>query len=176
MADVSKSISSSDFVTLHNHTHYSLLDGLQKVAPMVTRVKELGMEAVAITDHGTMSGAVELYKEAKAQGIRPIIGMETYVAPRKYSDRDPSKDKNNYHLILLAQNNIGYQNLMRLSTIANLEGFYYKPRIDRELLERYNEGIIVLSGCIGGELGDALRQQQYDQARNIAEWYKKVFA
>ena len=175
MADVSKSISSSDFVTLHNHTHYSLLDGLQKVTPMVTRVKELGMEAVAITDHGTMSGAIELYKEAKAQGIRPIIGMETYVAPRKYSDRDPSKDKNNYHLILLAQNNIGYQNLMRLSTIANLEGFYYKPRIDRELLERYNEGIIVLSGCIGGELGDAMRQQQYDQARNIAEWYKKVF-
>lgn len=165
----------ADFVTLHNHTHYSLLDGLQKVAPMVEHVKKLGMEAVAITDHGTLSGAIEFYKEASAAGIKPVIGMETYVAARSHTDRDPSKDKPNYHLILLAMDNTGYQNLMRLSTIANLEGFYYKPRIDHELLEQYSEGLIVLSACIGGEVGDALRQGQYEQAKTIASWYKKVF-
>jgi DNA polymerase-3 subunit alpha len=165
----------ADFVALHNHTHYSLLDGLQKVVPMVERVAELGMKAVAITDHGTMSGAIELYKEAKARGIKPIIGIETYVAPRSHTDREPSKDKANYHLIILAMNNVGYQNLMRLSTIANLEGFYYKPRIDRHLLKKYNEGLIILSGCIGGEVGDALRQDQYDKAIDIAKWYKNIF-
>ncbi|MCA9324098.1 DNA polymerase III subunit alpha [Candidatus Saccharibacteria bacterium] len=168
-------LQASDFVALHNHTHYSLLDGLQKVAPMVDRVKELGMEAVAMTDHGTLSGAIELYKEASARGVKPIIGIETYVAPRTHTDRDPSKDKANYHLILLAMNMTGYQNLMRLSTIANLEGFYYKPRIDHELLEKYNEGLIALSGCIGGEVGDAIRQGQYDQALEIATWYKGIF-
>ncbi len=170
-----KLLAAADFVALHNHTHYSLLDGLQKVVPMVERVKELGMEAVAITDHGTLSGAIELYKEAHARGVKPIIGMETYVAARKHTDRDPAKDKQNYHLIILAMNNVGYQNLMRLSTIANLEGVYYKPRIDHELLQKYNEGLIVLSGCIGGEVGDALRQGQYDQAKLLAEWYKGVF-
>lgn len=165
----------ADFVALHNHTHYSLLDGLQKVVPMVERVAELGMEAVAITDHGTMSGAIELYKEANARGIKPIIGIETYVAPRTHKEKEPSKDKANYHLIILAMNNVGYQNLMRLSTIANLEGFYYKPRIDHELLEKYNEGLIILSGCIGGEVGDALRQDQFEKAVEIAKWYKKIF-
>jgi len=165
----------SDYVALHNHTHYSLLDGLQKVVPMVERVKELGMEAVAITDHGTMSGAIELYKEANARGIKPIIGMETYIAARNHDQKEPGKDKQNYHLILLAMNNVGYQNLMQLSTIANLEGYYYKPRIDHDLLEKYNEGLIVLSGCIGGEVGDAIRRDQYDQAKELASWYKKVF-
>lgn len=165
----------ADFVALHNHTHYSLLDGLQKVIPMVERVAELGMEAVAITDHGTMSGAIELYKEALARDIKPIIGIETYIAPRTHKDKEPSKDKANYHLIILAMNNTGYQNLMRLSTIANLEGFYYKPRIDHELLEKYSEGLIILSGCIGGEVGDALRQDQYEKAVEIAKWYKKIF-
>lgn len=165
----------ADYVALHNHTHYSLLDGLQKVVPMVERVIELGMEAVAITDHGTMSGAIELYKEANQRGVKPIIGMEAYVASRSFTDKDPSKDKKNYHLILLAMNNTGYENLMRLSTTANLKGFYYRPRIDRELLEKYSEGIIVLSGCIGGEVGDALRQDQYEQAKEIATWYQKIF-
>jgi DNA polymerase-3 subunit alpha len=165
----------SDFVHLHNHTHYSLLDGLQKVKPMVDRVKEMGMEAVAVTDHGTMSGVIELYKEAHAENIKPIIGIETYVAARSHTDKEPGKDKANYHLILLAMNNIGYENLMRLSTIANLDGYYYKPRIDHALLEKYNEGIIILSGCIGGELGDAVRQGQYDKAKEIATWYKQVF-
>lgn len=135
----------------------------------------MGMEAVAMTDHGTMSGAIEFYKGAKTVGIRPIIGMEAYVAARSINDRDPAHDRQYYHLTMLAMDNDGYQNLMRLSTTANLEGFYYRPRIDRELIKRHNGGIIVLSGCIGGELSDALRQGQYDQALEIARWYKGVF-
>ncbi len=170
-----KSLQTSDFVHLHNHTQYSLLDGLTKVPDLMQYVKDSGMQAVAMTDHGTMSGTVEFYKTAHANGVKPIIGMETYVAPRKHTDRDPSKDKTPFHLILLAMNNTGYENLMRLSSMANLEGFYYKPRVDHELLEKYNEGLIVLSGCIGGEVGDALRNDQYEQAKATAEWYKSVF-
>lgn len=164
-----------DYVHLHNHTQYSLLDGLTKVPMLLDFVKESGMEAVAMTDHGTLSGSIEFYKEAKARDLKPILGMEGYVASRTIADRDPSKDKTYYHLILLAMNNTGYQNLMRLSTIANLEGIYYKPRIDHDLLEKYNEGLIVLSACIGGEVGDALRQDQYAKAVEVASWYKKVF-
>lgn len=164
-----------DFVHLHNHTQYSLLDGLTKVPDLFDAVKKLGMEAVAITDHGTLSGVVDFYKTGKAEGIKPIIGMETYVARRTHQDKDPDKDKNPFHLTLIAMNNAGYQNLMRLSTVANLEGFYYRPRIDHDLLEKYNEGIIVLSGCIGGEVGDALRNNQYEMAKKTAEWYKGVF-
>ncbi len=165
----------SDYVHLHNHTQYSLLDGLTKVPALFAYAKEKGMEAVAMTDHGTLSGTIEFYKEAKAQGVKPIIGMETYVASRTIADKDPSKDKTYYHLILIAMNNQGYQNLMRLSTIANLEGMYYKPRIDHQLLEQYNEGLIVVSGCIGGEVADAIRQGQYDKAKETALWYKSVF-
>ena len=136
---------------MHNHTHHSLLDGLTKVDELEERVKDLRREACAITDNGTMSGAIEFYKSANRAGVRPIIGIETYVAARSRFDRDPSKDKARYHLILLAMNETGYQNLMMLSTKANLEGMYYKPRIDHELLEQYNEGIIALSGCASGE-------------------------
>jgi DNA polymerase-3 subunit alpha len=164
-----------DFVHLHNHTQYSLLDGLTKIPQLIEYIKQKGMPAVAITDHGTLSGVVEFYKTAKAEGIKPIIGIETYVAPRRHTDKDPVKDKIPFHLVLLAMNARGYQNLMRLSTIANLDGFYYRPRIDRDLLEKYNEGLIVLSGCIGGEVGDALRQNQYGRAKEIAAWHKKVF-
>lgn len=160
---------------LHNHTQYSLLDGLTKVPALMEHVKDSGMTAVAMTDHGTLSGAIEFYKEAEKTGVKPIIGMETYIAPRTLADKDPAKDKNYFHLILLAMNNTGYQNLMRLSTIANLEGFYYKPRVDHIVLEKYNEGLIALSGCIGGEVGDAVRQGQYDKAKDIASWYKKIF-
>jgi DNA polymerase-3 subunit alpha len=169
------SLKSSDYVHLHNHTQYSLLDGLTKVPALIDRVKALGMESVAMTDHGTMSGVIEFYKAAKSEKVNPIIGMEAYVAPRTHQDRDPAKDRQYYHLTMIAMNNAGYQNLMRLSTIANLEGFYYKPRIDHELIEKYNEGLIILSGCIGGEVGDALRQDQYAQAKNTAKWYKKIF-
>jgi len=165
----------ADYVHLHNHTQYSLLDGLTKIPELIETIKQMGMGSIAITDHGTLSGAIEFYKESKEQSVKPIIGIETYVAAGKHTDKDPSKDKNSSHLILLAMNHTGYQNLMRLSTIANLDGFYYRPRIDHDLLERYNEGLIVLSGCIGGEVGDALRQGQYEQAKNIASWYKSIF-
>lgn len=168
-------LKASDYVHLHNHTQYSLLDGLTKVPALMTRVKEMGMEAVAMTDHGTMSGIIEFYKAAKAEGVKPIIGMEAYVALRDHTDKDPTHDRQYYHLTMIAMNFTGYQNLMRLSSIANLDGFYYRPRIDHKLLEEYNEGIIVLSGCIGSEVSDALRQEQYDKARETAAWYKSVF-
>lgn len=165
----------SDYVHLHNHTQYSLLDGLTRVPDLMNYVQEQGMNAVAMTDHGTLSGAIEFYKEATAKKINPILGIETYVAARKHTDKDPVKDKQRYHLILLAMNKKGYQNLMQLSTTANLDGFYYYPRVDHELLEKYNEGIIVLSACMGGEVGSALKQGQYAQAKEIAQWYKGVF-
>jgi DNA polymerase-3 subunit alpha len=165
----------SDYVHLHNHTQYSLLDGLTKVPSLIDYVKELGMEAVAMTDHGTMSGIIEFYKSARAGNVKPIIGMEAYIAARKYTDKDPAHDRQYYHLTILAMNNIGYQNLMRLSSLANLEGFYYKPRIDHNLIEKYSEGLIVLSGCIGGEVSDALRNEQYQTAKKTAEWYRSVF-
>ena len=165
----------ADYVHLHNHTHFSVLDGLSKIGPMVDQVKEMGMTSVAITDHGTMSGVIEFYKAAKEKEVKPIIGMETYIAARSHTDKDVSKDKPNYHLTLLAMNDQGYKNLMRLSSIANLDGFYYKPRIDFELLSQYNEGLIVLSGCIGGEVADAFRNGQDAIAETIAKRYKKVF-
>ena len=115
----------SDYVHLHNHTHHSLLDGLTKVDELVSRVKDMGMQSCAITDHGTMSGAIEFYKAAKSAEVKPVIGIEAYVAARSRHDRDPAKDKARYHLILLAMNNAGYQNLMKLSSLANLEGLYY---------------------------------------------------
>lgn len=170
-----KVLAASDFVHLHNHTQYSLLDGLTKIPALMDKVKASGMEAIAITDHGTLSGAIEFYKESKNRKLKPIIGIETYIAARKYTDKDPAYDKTNFHLILLAENMTGYQNLMRLSTLANLDGFYYRPRIDRDLLQKYKDGLIVLSGCIGGEVGDALRQDQYAKAKKIAEWYKSIF-
>ena len=165
----------SDYVHLHNHTHHSLLDGLTKIPGLVDRVKDLGMEAVAITDHGTMSGTVEFYKAAKDAGIKPILGIEAYVAARSRHDRDPQKDKARYHLTLLAMNKKGYENIMVLSTKANLEGMYYKPRLDHELLEEHNEGVIVMSGCASGELGENLRMDNYEEAKKIAQWYKGIF-
>ena len=165
----------SDYVHLHNHTHHSLLDGLTKIPDLIGAVKNMDMAAVAITDHGTMSGAIEFYKAAKDGGVKPIIGMEAYVASRSRHDRDPQKDKARYHLIILAMNNVGYQNLMQLSTTANLEGMYYKPRIDREILEKYSEGLIILSGCASGEVGENLRTDNYEEAKSVASWYKKIF-
>lgn len=165
----------SDYVHLHNHTHYSLLDGLTKVPDLIDAVKSMGMNAVAITDHGTMSGVVEFYKSARDAGVKPIIGFEAYVATRSRHDRDPQKDKARYHLTILAMNNTGYQNLMALSSKANLEGMYYKPRIDRELLEQHSEGLIVLSGCASSEVGENLRVDNYEEAKKIALWYKSIF-
>ncbi len=163
------------FVHLHNHTHYSLLDGLQKIKPLLNKVEALNQSAVAITDHGTLSGAIEFYKECTSRGIKPIIGIETYVAPRKHTDKESAEDRNPFHLILLAKNKQGYQNLMKLSTAACLDGFYYKPRIDHALLEKYHDGLICLSGCVGGEVGTKILNGDLDGAREIAKWYKKVF-
>ena len=170
----SAALKPSDFVHLHNHTFHSVLDGLTKIHDLVDKVKELGMEAAAVTDHGTMSGILDYYKTAKKAGIKPIIGTETYVATRSRFDRDPGKDKQRFHLTVLAMNNTGFHNLMKLSTRANLEGMYYKPRIDHDLLEELNEGLIVLSGCASGEIGVALKEDDYDRAREIAKWYKSI--
>ena len=175
MPTKAKVLEPSDFVHLHNHTQYSLLDGMTKVPALLRFIQGSGMTAVAITDHGTLSGAIEFYEESLKHEIKPIIGIETYVAARLHTDKDVAYDKQNYHLTVLAMNNSGYQNLMQLSTIANLEGMYYRPRIDHELLQKYNEGLIVLSGCIGGEVSDNLRQGQYDKAKEVATWYKSVF-
>ena len=164
----------SDFVHLHNHTFHSVLDGLTKINDLVDKVKEFDMEAAAVTDHGTMSGILDYYKTAKKAGIKPILGIETYVAARSRFDRDPAKDKQRFHLTVLAMNNTGFHNLMKLSTQANLEGMYYKPRIDHDLLEELNEGLIVMSGCASGELGVALKEDDYDRARDIAKWYKSI--
>ena len=164
----------NDFVHLHNHTTYSVLDGLTQLQDLIDKCKEFGMDAAAITDHGTLSGVLDYYKKAKASGIKPILGIETYVAARRMHDRDPAKDKQRYHLTVLAMNNEGFKNLMRLSSTANLEGMYYKPRIDHELLEKYNEGLIVLSGCASGEVGVALKTGDYDKAVKIAKWYKNL--
>ena len=171
----SAALKPSDFVHLHNHTFHSVLDGLTKIHDLVDKVKELGMEAAAVTDHGTMSGILDYYKTAKKAGIKPIIGIETYVATRSRFDRDPGKDKQRFHLTVLAMNNTGFHNLMKLSTRANLEGMYYKPRIDHDLLEELNEGLIVLSGCASGEIGVALKEDDYDRACDIAKWYKSIF-
>lgn len=175
MSKSSSPLQAADFVHLHNHTQYSLLDGLTKVPDLVDFVKKSGMEAVAMTDHGTLSGAIEFYKAATSEGIKPIIGIEAYIASRTLYDKEPGLDKQYYHVILLAMNQEGYQNLMAMSTIANLEGFYYKPRIDRDLLAKHNQGLICLSGCASSEIGEAIRSSQPKKAREIAAWYKKAF-
>ncbi|HUC87166.1 MAG TPA: DNA polymerase III subunit alpha [Candidatus Saccharimonadales bacterium] len=167
--------SKTKFVHLHNHSHYSLLDGLQKVPQMVNRVAELGMDAVALTDHGTLSGALEFYNVAKKKGIKPIIGLEAYVAPRRMHDKTGKIDANPYHLILLAKSYQGYQNLMRLSSEAHLNGFYYKPRVDRELLAELHEGIIALSGCASGEVARHILNGATKEAQETIEWYHQTF-
>ena len=174
-AKLKQKFTAQDFVHLHNHTNHSVLDGLTKIPELVSLIKGFGSSAVAMTDHGTLSGWIEFYKEAKKNEIKPILGLEAYVAARSHTDRDPAKDKARYHLTILAMNNKGMRNLMRLSTIANLKGMYYKPRIDHELLEKYNEGLIVLSGCASSEIGENLRSGDYEKAKEIAAWYKSVF-
>ncbi|MBR3386490.1 DNA polymerase III subunit alpha [Candidatus Saccharibacteria bacterium] len=165
----------SDFVHLHNHTHYSLLDGLTKIPDLVQFVKDEGMEAVAVTDHGTMSGLVELYKECNAAGIKPLLGLEAYVAARKRTDKDPAHDKQRFHITLIAMNNQGYENLCRIMSNAEIEGKYYKPRTDHEDLEKYNEGIICLSGCMGSEISEAIRAGDDARAYELIDWYRNVY-
>jgi DNA polymerase-3 subunit alpha len=165
----------ADYVHLHNHTNYSVLDGLTRVDELCAYVKQHGMTAIAMTDHGTVSGWIDLYKSALQHDVKPIFGLEAYVAARKHTDRDPARDKQRYHLTLLAMNNRGYKNLMQLSTTANLDGMYYKPRIDHDLLEKYNAGIICLSGCAGGELAEAILNDDLKRAKEIAQWYHGLF-
>ena len=143
----------NDFVHLHVHTEYSLLDGSNKINEYVARVKELGMNSAAITDHGVMFGCIDFYKAAKAAGIKPIMGCEVYVAPGSRFDKETGhSDDRYYHLVLLAENNQGYANLMKIVSRGFTEGYYYKPRVDYELLEEYHEGIIALSACLAGEV------------------------
>ena len=165
----------SDFVHLHNHTHYSLLDGLTKIPELVEFVKEHGMEAVAVTDHGTMSGLVELYKTCLENGIKPILGLEAYVAARNLEDRDPAHDKQRFHVTLLAMNDKGFENLCRLMSNAEINGKYYKPRTDHKDMEKYSEGVICLSGCAGSEISEAIRAGDDKKALELIDWYKQVY-
>lgn len=164
----------SDFVHLHIHSEFSLLDGANRIKDLPVRAKELGMKAMAITDHGVMYGVIDFYKACKKEGIKPIIGAEVYVASRTRFDKEP-QDKRYYHLILLAKNNKGYQNLSKLVSLGFTEGYYYKPRIDLEILEKYHEGIICLSACLAGAVSQAILNGDIEKAEEVAKWHKNVF-
>ncbi len=163
------------FVHLHTHSHYSLLDGLSKVDGMVKLAKEYGMPAVALTDHGNMYGAIEFYITCKKHGIKPIIGYEAYVTTGSRHDKRAGIDNKRFHLTLLAKNNVGYKNLIKLVTLSNLEGYYYKPRIDKEIMKKYSEGIIALSGCFGGEFSKAIRDGASEKAEDIAKEHQEIY-
>ena len=163
-----------DFVHLHIHSEFSLLDGANRIKDLPVRAKELGMKAMAITDHGVMYGVIDFYKACKKEGIKPIIGCEVYVASRTRFDKE-AQDKKYYHLILLAKNNKGYQNLSKLVSLGFTEGYYYKPRIDLEILEKYHEGIICLSGCLAGAVSQAILNGNIEEAENVAKWHHNVF-
>ena len=164
------------FAHLHTHTEYSELDGLAKIEPLVARAKSLGQQALAITDHGNLYGAIDFYQAARAADLQPLLGLETYVAPGSRREREArSSSAAAYHLVLLAQNARGWRNLIQLATRAHLEGFYYRPRVDRELLEQYSDGIIALSGCPSGELHRALEAEDLVEAQRIVAWYRETF-
>lgn len=165
----------SKFVHLHTHSHYSLLDGLAKIPELVNRAKELGMDSLALTDHGNLYGAVEFYKAAKSAGIKPILGVEAYLAPRSCTDKVYGIDDKYFHLTLLCKNIVGWKNLVKLVTEANLKGFYYKPRVDKELLNKYHEGLIALSGCFSGELIKTILTGKIEQAEKITLEYQNIF-
>ena len=166
------------FVHLHVHTHYSMLDGACRITDLVKRAKELKMGAIAITDHGAMFGAIEFYSAAKAEGIKPIVGMEAYIAPGDRRDRSTPgghAGEAAFHLVLLAQNIEGYHNLLKLASIAYREGFYYKPRIDKEVLRELNKGIIATTACLGGEIPSLLMKHDAKTARKSVEQYLEIF-
>ena len=163
------------FVHLHVHSEYSLLDGTCSIEPMLDKIKSMGQTAVAITDHGAMYGALQFYKSAKAKGIKPIIGCEVYVAPRTRFDKVNGIDNDRYHLTLLCKNNTGYQNLIKIVSEGWLSGFYGKPRVDREILEKYSEGILALSGCLSGEISKLFLKGDYEGAKEAAVWYQNIF-
>lgn len=165
----------SNFVHLHIHSEYSLLDGANRIKDLPVRAKELGMDAMALTDHGAMFGVIDFYKACKANGIKPIIGCEVYVAPRSRLDKDPNLDAKYNHLILLAKNNDGYKNLAKLVSLGYTEGFYYKPRIDKEALEKYHENLICCSACLAGEVNQAILKNDMEEAKRVALWFKNLF-
>ena len=164
-----------NFTHLHVHTEYSLLDGFSRVKTLVKRAKEKGMTAVAITDHGCMFGAIDFYKAAKAEGIKPIIGCEVYTAPRKLSDKDPNYDKHQGHLVLLAKDMTGYKNLIKIVSKSYVDGFYYKPRTDMDELKKHSQGLIALSACLAGDVPRAIMNGNYDKARKLAMEYREIF-
>jgi len=164
-----------NFVHLHVHSEFSLLDGANRVKDLPVRAKELGMDAIALTDHGVMFGVVDFYKECVKNGVKPIIGAEVYVAPRSRFDKEPNIDNHYSHLILLAKNEIGYKNLTNLVSMGFTEGFYYKPRIDLEILEKYHEGLIALSACLAGSINKAILKDDLEKAEEIAMWHKNLF-
>lgn len=165
----------AEFTHLHLHTEYSLLDGACRIEELASCAKSLGFKSLAITDHGVLYGAVAFYKACKAQGIKPIIGCEVYVAPRSRFDKVHNVDSQRYHLILLCKNETGYKNLIKLVSSAWVDGFYTKPRVDREILEKYHEGLIALSGCLFGEVAQKITQRDFEGAAETACWYKSVF-
>lgn len=163
------------FTHLHLHTEYSLLDGSGKVRDIMKKAKELGMDSIAITDHGVMYGCVNFYKAAKDAGIKPILGCEVYVASKSKDIKLNDKENKTHHLVLLVKNEIGYQNLMKIVSTASIEGFYYKPRIDHEYLKNHSEGLIALSACLGGEIQSYHLKENYEKAKEIALKYKSIF-
>ena len=163
------------FTHLHTHSHYSLLDGLAKIDELLSYAKELGMDSLALTDHGVLYGAVEFFQKAKKSGIKPIIGCEVYLALEKMTDRRPNIDDKRFHLVLLAKNEIGYKNLVQLVTKAHLEGFYYKPRIDEELLAKHSEGLIAMSACLNGRIPKMILANKLDEAKKTMLKYKEIF-
>ena len=164
------------FVHLHTHTEYSLLDGSNKIKEYAARVKELGMEAAAITDHGAMFGVIDFYRAARAEGIKPILGCEVYVAPNSRFDKELTGGEDRYyHLVLLAETNEGYANLVKIVSKGYVEGFYYRPRVDMEVLEQYHKGIIALSACLAGEVQRYIVKGLYDEARKTALKYEGIF-
>ena len=165
----------SEFVHLHVHSEFSLLDGANRIKDLPVRAKELGMDAIAVTDHGAMFGTIDFYKACKANGVKPIIGCEVYVAPRTRFDKEPNIDNKYYHLILLAKNNEGYKNLAKLVSLGYVDGYYYKPRIDKEILEKYHEGLICCSACLGGEIAQSILKDDLAKAEEIALWHKNIF-
>lgn len=165
----------SAFVHLHTHSEYSLLDGASRVKDLVQRAKDLDMSALALTDHGVMYGVIDFFETALKAGIKPIIGCEFYVAPKSRFDRSPRKEESPFHLVLLAKDNEGYRNLMRLSTLGFTDGFYYKPRIDKELLTKYREGLIALSACLSGEIPRLIQANRIEKAKEIAQEYQALF-
>src|SRR6476659_5945798 len=167
-------IAPNDFTHLHVHSEFSLLDGLGRITELVDTAAQLGMDSMAITDHGALYGAVAFYQAAKTKGIKPIIGVETYVARRSMTDKEGKADAQPFHLILLAQDLVGYRNLCRLVTDAHIDGYYYKPRIDREHLARHSEGLIGLSACLGGEIPRALEIEDWDSARRLTSEYQDI--